>query len=114
MSKIDDPTRLRHMRDAAKEALEMSQNETRASLDADRKLSLALTRLLEIIGEAASNVSAAKQAEIPQIEWAKMRGMRNRITHAYFEIDLDVVWDTVTRDLQPLVDELERVLCEMQ
>lgn len=110
MSKIDDPTRLRHMLDAAKEALEMSRNETRASLDTDRKLSLALTRLLEIIGEAASNVSAIKQAEISQIEWAKMRGMRNRITHAYFEIDLDVVWDTITKDLQPLVDDLERVL----
>lgn len=110
MSKIDDPTRLRYVLDAAREALEMIHDETRASLDIDRKLALALTRLLEIVGEAAANASATKQAEIPQIEWAKMRGMRNRMIHAYFEVDLDIVWDTITRDLPPLVDELERVL----
>jgi uncharacterized protein with HEPN domain len=110
MSKIDDPTRLGHMLESARMALQLISGETRDSLEQDIKLSLALTRLLEIIGEAGVNVSEARQAELSGIEWAKIRGMRNRIVHAYFDVDLDVVWDTVLLSLPPLVAQLEQVI----
>lgn len=110
MSKIDDRARLGHMLEAAQTALQLIEGETRPSLDSDIKLALALTRLLEIIGEAGVNVSAAKQAELTGIEWAKIRGMRNRMVHAYFAVDLDVVWDTVTLSLPLLIEALGEVL----
>jgi len=110
MSKIDDRTRLRHMRDAAIEAMSFVENCTRKDLDRDRMLILALVKDIEIIGEAARRVSADCQVRSPQVPWAQMVGMRNRLTHAYFEIDLDIVWQVVTNDLPPLVTELEKII----
>lgn len=112
MSKIVDSTRLQHMLEAATEACEMIADATRISLDTDRKLSLALVRLIEIVGEAAANVSKDQQSQLSEIPWRSMVGMRNRIIHAYFDVDLDIVWKTVTEDLPPLIDELERILAE--
>ena len=91
MSKIDDLTRLRHIRDSAQEALSFVKNRTREDLDNDRMLSLALVRLIEIIGEAANNVSESNQAKYAKIPWRQIIGMRNRIIHAYFEVDLEIV-----------------------
>ena len=65
MSKIDDLTRLRHMIDASKEAVVFLTGKSKADLPRDRLLSLALVRLLEIIGEAASRVSQEKQEALP-------------------------------------------------
>jgi len=100
------------MFEAATEACEMIADETRTSLDSDRKLSLALVRLLEIVGEAAASVSQEQQSQLAKIPWRSMIGMRNRIIHAYFDVDLDIVWQTITEDLPPLVNELERILTE--
>jgi len=88
MSKIDDSTRLHHMLDASREAVLFVQRKSRDDLESDRILSLALVRLLEIICEAASKVSPEKKANLPQIYWKQITGMRNRIAHAYFGIDL--------------------------
>jgi len=92
MSKLDDLTRLRHMRDAPIEAIRFVENRTRADLERDRMLALALVKDIEIIGEAAGRISADCQARSPQVPWSQMIGMRNRLTHAYFAIDLDIAW----------------------
>ena len=110
MSKIDDRTRLRHMLDAAREASLFIQGKTRASLDTERMLALSLVKLIEIIGEAAAKVSSEKQEQLPQIPWSQIIGMRNRLIHAYFDIDDDLVWKTVVEDLEPLIAELEKIL----
>lgn len=102
MSKIDDRTRLLHMLESCQKIVQYAQGETRQSLEDDEKLCLALVRLIEIIGEAASKVSPEKQAEIQQIPWRTIIGMRNRIVHAYFDIDYDIVWDTVTINIPKL------------
>ena len=109
MSKIDDFTRLRHMLEAATEACEMISEESRTSLDSDRKLTLALVRLIEIVGEAAVNVSKEKQSELTEIPWRDLVGMRNRIVHAYFDVDLDIVWQTITEDLPFLISKLDQL-----
>lgn len=106
---IDDPVRLRHMLDAAREAVSFAQSKTRSDLDTDWMLTLAVVRCLEIIGEAASRTTKERQNELPKIPWPQMIGMRNRIIHAYFD-RLDVVWDALTLNLPPLIAELEKIV----
>jgi uncharacterized protein with HEPN domain len=109
MTKLDDPTRLRHMMEYAQKLLEFSSGKTQSAIASDEILSLAIVRLAEIIGEAAANVSEEKQQQYPQIQWRKIIGMRNRIVHAYFDIDMEVVWQTITQDIPALVSQLDEV-----
>ena len=105
----DDRIRLRHMVESAREAMAFTRKRTRADLAADRMLALSLVKCIEIIGEAAARVSPQTRAQYPSIPWSDIVGMRNRLIHAYFDIDLDRVWDTITDDLPPLIAELERL-----
>ncbi len=106
----DDLIRVRHMLDAAKEALSFAQNKIRADLDSDRMLVLAIVKSVEIIGEAASKVTQETRETHTELPWANIIAMRNRLTHVYFDIDLDRVWDTVTDDLPPLISSLEKII----
>ncbi|MBU4272748.1 MAG: DUF86 domain-containing protein [Planctomycetes bacterium] len=106
----DDLTRLRHMRDAAKEALDFANGKQRADLDKDRQLALALLKSIEIIGEASAAISAETTSRYPEIPWRQIRGMRNRLVHGYYEVDLNVVWDTVAHNLGPLLAVLEQIV----
>jgi uncharacterized protein with HEPN domain len=106
----DDSTRLRHMRDAAREALAFAEGKQRADLDKDRQLALAILKCIEIVGEASAAISIETTSRYPEIPWRQIRGMRNRLVHGYYEIDLDVVWDTVTHNLGLLLRELERIV----
>jgi uncharacterized protein with HEPN domain len=106
----DDVTRLGHMLDAAREAVSFGADRTRQDVETNRMLALALVKCLEIVGEAASQVSAEGRAALPQLPWRLVIGMRNRLIHGYFDVDYNVVWDTVTRNLPPLIAQLEQVL----
>ena len=108
----DDHIRLRHMLDAAREAEIFIQNKTRDSLERDRKLAYALIKCIEIVGEAAANVTSQCRDNLPQIPWPSIIGMRNRLIHAYFDIDLNVLWKTVIEDIPPLIVGLEKILEE--
>ncbi len=112
MSRRDPYVRLRHMLDYAHEAIAMTHDRTAADLSENRQLSLALTHLVELIGEAASQVPGEFQAQHPEIPWPKIIGTRNRLIHGYDFVDYDILWDTVTNDLPPLITELERILAE--
>lgn len=103
-----DAVRLRHMLDAGREALGFARGRDRADLDSDRMLVLALVKDIEIVGEAASQVSEETRAQLPGLPWADMIAMRHRLVHAYFEINLDILWQTVQQDLPPLVTALEQ------
>ncbi|HEX42823.1 MAG TPA: DUF86 domain-containing protein [Phycisphaerales bacterium] len=110
MSKTEDLTRLRHMLDAARKALEFTRNCDRADLDRDEKLALSVVRLLEILGEAAKTVSEQCRERHPEIPWRQIGAARNRLIHGYFDVDLDVVWNIVSADLPVLLARLERIL----
>jgi len=114
MSKIDDLTRLKHIRDSAKEALSFVSNRTRKDLNDERMLSLALVRLIKIMGEAANNISEPCQAKYLKIPWRQIVGMRNRIVHAYFDIDLDIIWQVITEDLGLLLIEVEKAIKDLE
>jgi len=106
----DDRVRLQHMLDAAHEAVAFTQGRVREDLDADRMLTLSLVKEIEIIGEAANQVSETTREQLPGIPWADITGMRNRLVHVYFDINLDILWRTAQHDLPPLIGVLERVL----
>jgi uncharacterized protein with HEPN domain len=114
MSKLDDLTRLKHIRDAAMTAIDFIKDRSREDLDREQMLSLALVRLIEIMGEAANNVSLTCQISYPQIPWREIIGMRNRIVHAYFDVDLDVVWQVVKDDLPELVRWVDRAIQDLE
>jgi len=75
----------------------------RADLDADRMLLFALVRAVEIIGEAASRLSPETRAAAPAVPWVQITGMRNRLIHAYFDIDPDVLWRTAVEEIPALL-----------
>jgi len=106
----DDSVRIRHILDAAREAVAFAKERIRADLDTDRKLNLSLVRLLEIIGEAVRGISQEFRDSHPDLPWKIMIGMRDRLIHAYFDVNLDVVWQTVTEDLPPLIAQLEKIV----
>lgn len=106
----DDSVRIRHILDAAREAISFADGRSRTDLDTDRKLNLSLVRLLEIIGEAARGISEEFRQNHPDLPWNKMVGMRDRLIHGYFDVNLDVVWETITEDLPGLVAQLEKML----
>jgi uncharacterized protein with HEPN domain len=105
-----DKIRLYHMLEAVQAAISFADGETRESLETDLKLRFALIRALEIIGEAASRLTKECQTAYPEIPWPAIIGMRNWLVHAYFDIDLDQVWDTIQKDLPPLVVQLESLV----
>jgi uncharacterized protein with HEPN domain len=76
----------------------------------DGMLQKALCMSLEIIGEAARTISSGFKELHPDIPWADMTGLRNKIVHEYFRLDLDMIWQTVTRDIPPLLDLLKPLI----
>jgi len=106
----NDLIRLHHILDAAREAVSLAQGRSRKDLDIERTLNLALVRLLEIIGEAARGVSADMREAHSEISWKKMSGMRDRLIHGYFNVNLDIIWQTVTQDLPPIIVQIEKII----
>ncbi len=97
------------MLDAIGSAARFVADRTRCDLDNAEMLLFALVRAVEIVGEARTRVSEETRTSV-DIPWAAVVGMRNRLVHAYFDIDRDILWATVTQASRPLQHELERAL----
>lgn len=110
MSKRNDRISMRQMLDSARHAHAMALGRKRSDLDLDYMFQLALTRLVEIIGEAASRVSKPTREKYRQIPWADIVGMRNRLIHGYDVVDLNLLWNTVETDLPQLIEQLEEII----
>ncbi len=82
----------------------------RGDLDGDRMLLFALVRAVEVIGEAASKVTPETRSGMPAMPWAAITGMRNRLIHAYHDVDRDILWKTVTDELPQLIAALEAII----
>jgi uncharacterized protein with HEPN domain len=98
------------MLDYAQKAISISQGRNRNDLDEDLTFNLALTHLIEIIGEAANRVPEEFQDNHTEIPWAQIIGMRNRLIHGYDEVDLNFLWSVVQNDLPGLIAKLEELL----
>lgn len=95
------------MMDAARAACNFVHGRQRSDLDHDLQLVWALVKAIEIIGEAAYQMEPASRDEVPDIPWDDIIGMRHRMVHAYFDINLDILWKTVQEDLPTLIAALE-------
>jgi uncharacterized protein with HEPN domain len=101
------------MREAVASALEMADGRQRQDLTDNMMLAMALARCLEILEEAASKVTSEVRVRFSAISFAKMVSMRNHLIHAYFDVDLDIVWTTVADDLPSLLPILDAALVEI-
>jgi uncharacterized protein with HEPN domain len=108
----DDRLRLRHLMDALNSAIRFVRGRDREDLDSDEMLLFALVRAVEVAGEAASKVTADTRAALTELPWDSMIGMRNRLVHAYFDINHDILWTTVTEATPPLVERISKLLEE--
>jgi uncharacterized protein with HEPN domain len=88
----------------------LARGRTRNDLDADRVFQLAITRLLEIVGEASGRVGEATRDQHPSIAWSQIVGLRNRLIHGYDEVDCDILWKIVDDDLPRLIAELNKIV----
>jgi len=102
----EDKVRIMHLVDAARTAEQFVEGRERGDLDSDEMLRLALTKLVEIVGEAAKQVSPQGRDELPDVPWSAAARTRDRLVHHYFDIDLEVLWHTVTEDLPALLGRL--------
>ncbi len=106
----DDLIRMRHMFDTARHAVAFAAGRSRSDLDHDYMLLFALVRAVEVIGEAASRTSPDFRARFEDIPWHQIIGMRHRLIHGYDDIHLDILWETVTVAVPPLIQTLERII----
>jgi len=106
----DDSTRIKHIFDACKEILEFTNNSSKIQFENNKILIYASVHLIEIIGEAASSVTSELKKKYSNIPWKNIIGMRNRLIHGYFDIDPDIVWQTIKKDIPDLLRDIEIII----
>lgn len=104
---------LRDMLDAAEKAAEFTRGLDASSFARDAKTVFSVIRALEIIGEAAKKVPRSVQQRYPDMAWRAMAGMRDKVMHDYFGVNLEVVWRTVQDDLPGLRASLQRIIADL-
>lgn len=105
----DDRIYLLHVRDAIQHIVSYTAA-GKESFFSDRKTQDAVVRNLEIIGEAIKRVSVTLKEAHPDIAWKPIAGMRDKLIHDYFGVNLQLVWDVVERDLPVLKQKIGRLL----
>jgi uncharacterized protein with HEPN domain len=98
------------MLEAAQDAINFAHGRMREDLGRDRMLALAIIKSIEIIGEAASKITEDFKSTHGNIPWNDIVNMRHRLTHAYFDVNLDIVWKTVENDLPDLISTLKKII----
>lgn len=106
----EDRVRVRHMIDAARAVHRFLHGRTRQDLSSDQLLLFAVLHAVQVLGEAASKVTPATRSAHGSIPWAAIVGMRNRLVHAYFDIDVDIVWVAATEEIPALLPRLEALI----
>ena len=100
------------MLDSVETLLWFLEGKTRKHFSSNRMFSNAVIRELEILGEAANNISTKTQKLFPELPWRQIIGMRNTLIHAYFDVDYDIIWETVNNDLPPFHHRLKQIISD--
>ena len=106
----NDKAYLKHIADAISDIKCFMRNVTKEEFLENREKQYAVLRALEIIGEATKNVSKEMKAKHPEVNWSDIAGMRDRLIHQYFGVNLDLVWATVKKDLPELENQVSEML----
>jgi len=110
--KENDRIRIHHIIDAAQEELSFVRNVDQENFSNNRMMILSVIKEIEIIGEAVSKISDEIKLMYSDVPWEGIVGMRNRLIHGYFDVDVKLVWNTTKIDLPPLVSSLEAILAK--
>jgi uncharacterized protein with HEPN domain len=108
--KLDDKIRVQHMIDAADEVKSFVGDTSEQDFIKNRMLILSVIKEIEIIGEAASRISEVTKLKYPDILWQDIIGMRNRLIHGYFDVNVKLVWNTVKNNLPVLNKSLKEII----
>lgn len=106
----DDRAYLRHIFEAIEIIEGYIAGSTFDQFQASKMMIDAVVRELEIIGEAANQISDGLKEQYPDIPWLKMRGLRNFVIHEYFAVNAKIVWDTCKQNLPELRKQIGRLL----
>jgi uncharacterized protein with HEPN domain len=109
MKQPDDLIRLQHIVDFADRAISYTAGLTQEEFTNNEVLQYACVHLLEIIGEAANDITDKTRGQYPDIPWLKMINMRNRLIHGYIDVNIDIVWLTIKDDLPTLTDQVRSI-----
>jgi uncharacterized protein with HEPN domain len=107
--KPEDRIRIQHMIEAANEALSFTNNISEKDFSQNRMIILSVIKEIEIIGEAASKISEEIKLKYPDVPWKDIIRMRNRLIHGYFEVNIELVWNTVKNNLPQLLSLLQKI-----
>lgn len=111
--RAEDRIRLLHMVEASQTALQFVSGRERSDLKTDQMLLFAVVRAIEVLGEAANKVSEDVRIANTNIPWKAIVGMRNRLIHAYFDVDTDMVWETIHVEIPALLPHLQGLLSHL-
>jgi uncharacterized protein with HEPN domain len=111
--KRDDRVYLNHMLDAITQVETYLNSATKQQFIEENMLHDAVIRQLEIVGEASRNISEEIQEKYSLVPWGQIIAMRNRIVHAYFDVNLEIAWDIYTHDLPELKLQIQKILNEL-
>ena len=112
MTKHEDTPYLQHIAEAIRNIESFSENLTKEKFLKNSLRQSAIVRQLEIIGEAAKNVSENTRKKHPQVVWKDIAGTRDKIIHHYFGVNLNIIWDIIKKDLPDLKKKIEAMLKE--
>ncbi len=104
---LADRIRLEHMIQAARSAVSFMQGRSRSELDTNELLARGVVHAIQEIGEAASRVSESGRARVPGVPWTKIVGMRHRLVHVYWGINLNLVYEVVVSDLPAFITAIQ-------
>jgi len=110
MSRHKDDVSLQQMLDHIEEAVALTRHRRRSELESDRIFFLAILKLVEIVGEAATRVSDPTRAAHSKIPWHEIISARNRLIHGYDAVDYNILWEIVTADFPPLATQIRNLL----
>lgn len=110
MSRLYDLEYLKHIEEALKNVLHFSTGKSIEDILNNEMLSYAIIRGFEIMGEASGKISKEAREKYPQLPWKDMINMRNRLIHNYFDIDHEIIWQTIKQELPGLMSTLKTVI----
>ena len=102
--------RLNHILEATRHIAEFLVNVSKDEFESDYEKQSAVIRQIEIIGEAASKLSREFTDSKKQVDWPRVIGMRHKMIHDYFEVEVSIVWETIQNDVPKLRNQIEEVI----
>ena len=114
MSRHDDLPYVKHILDSINDIEDSTRNLSKGEFKESKDIRDAVVRRLEVIGEAAKNISKNLKEAHPEIAWRKIAGTRDVMIHAYFNVDLDIVWEIVKKDMPILKNQIFKIQKELE